>query len=72
MQHLQHIGAGHAGPKKAFAINLSNVSDLVPNRGNLADGGLKPLLYIGGTAQMMTRILPHVPCEKQRWELPEI
>ena len=72
LQHLQHVGACDARAKKAVAINLADVSDLVADRRDLADGRLKPLLYVRRTAQTATSILPSVRREEQGWELTEV
>jgi hypothetical protein len=58
LQHLQHVGACDARAKKAVAINLADMSDLVADRRDLADGRLKPLLSIQCTAQTAASILP--------------
>jgi hypothetical protein len=64
LQHLQYVGACDARAKKAVAINLADVSDLVANRRDLANGGLKTLLSVGCTAQTLTSMLPSIRCEE--------
>jgi hypothetical protein len=39
-QSIDHVGACDARTKKAVAINLTDVSDLVTDWSNLADGSL--------------------------------
>jgi hypothetical protein len=55
--------------EKTVAINLADVSDLVADGRDLADGGLKPPLCARRTAQTVTNILPNVPLEKQGRDL---
>ena len=72
LQHLQHVGACERRAKKTVLINLADVSDLVADRRDLADGGLKPLLSVRRTAQTVTSMLPSVRREEQGWELTEV
>ena len=53
-------------------INLADVSDLVTNRRDLADGRLKPLLSVRRTTQMLASILPYVDREQEGWDLTEV
>ena len=64
MQQLQHVGACDARAKKAVAINLADVSDLVADRRDSVEGRLKPLLHVGRIAQTAPSILPSVRREE--------
>jgi hypothetical protein len=71
-QHLQHVSACDARTKKAVAVNLADVSNLVTDRRDLADGRLKPLLSVRRSAKTVTSILPYVRREEQGWDLSEV
>ena len=72
LQHLQYVGACDARTKKPVAINLADVSNLVTDRRNLADGRLQPLLSVRFPTQTAAGILPCVRCEEQRRDLTEV
>jgi len=72
LQHLQHVGACDARAEKAVGLNLADVSDLVTDRRDLADGRLKPLLCVRRTAEAVTGSLPSVRREEQRRDLSEV
>src|SRR5450759_1074966 len=55
--HLQHVGACDARAKKAVAINLADVSDLVADRRDLADGSQESLLRVLALAEAATGLL---------------
>ena len=59
MHHFQHVVACDGRAKKAVAIDLADMSDLVADRRDSVEGGLKPLLNVGGIAQTAPSILPN-------------
>src|SRR6266702_304770 len=71
-QHLQHVSAREARTKKAVSINFADMSDLVTDRRDLGDSGLKPLFRIRRATEMVTSILPNFRREEQGWELAEV
>src|SRR4029434_1494394 len=60
LPHFEQVEACEPCPKKAVAVNFADVSNLVTDRCDLADGRLKPLLYVLRFAQTVTTILPNV------------
>ena len=65
MQHLQHVRACDAHPKKAVALNLADVGDLVADGRNLADGSLESLFRVLCPAEAATGLLPDVRREQE-------
>jgi hypothetical protein len=66
LQHLQHVGACYARAKKAIALNLTDVGNLVADGRNLADGSLESLLRVLCPAEAPTGILPDVSALNRR------
>lgn len=61
----QHVGACDARAKKAIALNLADVGNLVADGCNLADGSLESLLRVPCPAQPATGLLPDVRREQE-------
>jgi hypothetical protein len=68
-EHLQYVSTCDARTKKAVVTNLSDVSNLIADWGDLVDSRNKPLLYVRGTAQTLTSSLLRLWREEQGRDL---
>jgi len=65
LQHLQHVGACDARAKKAVALNLADMGDLVADRRNLANSSQESLFRVFCPAEAATGLLLDVRREQE-------